>query len=108
MVNALEDRWLIVGYDHKYISPTWPASVARVAYIVPAIVTLYYCNGNILDYIRSHPSVDRLGLMYQALSAFMHIHSKDEIHGNICPVSSPRPFLWFLRVSRLLTKMNLL
>jgi hypothetical protein len=96
MVNTLEDRWLIVGNDHKYISPTWPASVARAAYTVPAIATPYYRNGNIFDYIRLHPSADLLELMYQASSAFMHIHSKDEVHGNICPVSSLQPFFWFL------------
>jgi hypothetical protein len=99
MVNTLENRWSIVGYDHMYISPTWPASVARVAYTVPAIATPHYRNGNIFDYIRFHSNVDRLELLYQASSALTHIHSKDEVHGNVCPVSSPRRFFWFLGFS---------
>ncbi|KIM85831.1 hypothetical protein PILCRDRAFT_817062 [Piloderma croceum F 1598] len=88
MVNALEDRWSIVGYDHRYISPTWSASVTRAGHTIPAIATPYYRNGNIFDYIRLHPSVDRLDIMYQASSAFTHIHLKNVVHGNICPENS--------------------
>src|ERR1700733_2304691 len=105
MVNALEDCWSIVGYDHKYISPTWSATVARAGLTIPAIATPHYRNGNIFSYVRLHPSADRLEVMYQASSAFMHIHSKDVVHGNICSVSLPRSS-GFLTLSGLLTKIN--
>ena len=54
---------------------------------VPAIATPYYRNGNIIDYVRRHPNVDRLNLVCEAASAFTYIHLKDIVHGNICPVS---------------------
>jgi serine/threonine protein kinase len=76
-----------VGYDHKYISPIWSASVAMSGYIIPAIATPHCCNGNINSYVRFHPSANRLNLVRQTASALVHIHSKDIVHGDICPVS---------------------
>jgi serine/threonine protein kinase len=89
MVDMLQYLWSVVGYDHKNISPTWRASVATAGHTVPAIATLYHRNGNIFDYIGLHSSADILNLMYQASSALMHIHSKNVVHGDICPVSFP-------------------
>jgi serine/threonine protein kinase len=83
----LQERRSAVGYDHKHISPIWSASVATAGYTVPAIATPYYGNGNIINYVRFHPSADRLELICQTASALVHIHSKDVIHGDICPVS---------------------
>jgi serine/threonine protein kinase len=77
----------MVGYDHKHISATWSASVAMAGHIVPAIATPYYRNGDIFHYICLYPNADRLNIVYQAASAFAYIHSKDVVHGNICPVS---------------------
>jgi serine/threonine protein kinase len=54
---------------------------------VPAIATPYYGNGNINNYVRFHPSANRLDLVSQIASALVHIHSKDIVHGDICPVS---------------------
>ena len=87
MVDMLQERWSVVGYNHKYISPIWSASVATAGYTVPAIAAPYYCNGNIINYVRFHPSADRLDFVRQTASALVHIHSKDVIHGDICPVS---------------------
>ena len=55
--------------------------------VVPAIATPYYHNGNIFDYVSLYANADLLNLMYQASSAFVHIHSKNIVHGDICPVS---------------------
>jgi hypothetical protein len=87
MVGMLQERWAAIGYVHEYISPIWPASVAVVGYTVPAIATPYYGNGNIVNHVRVHPSANCLDLVRQTASALMHIHSKDVIHGDICPVS---------------------
>jgi serine/threonine protein kinase len=87
MVNVLQERWSVVGYDHEYISPTWSASVVTAGYTVPAIATPYYCNGNIINYTRLHPSADRFELVRQTAGALVHIHSKDIVHGDMCPVS---------------------
>jgi hypothetical protein len=87
IVDMLQERGSAVGYDHEYISPIWPASVATAGHTVPAIATPYYGNGNIVNYVRLHPSVDRLDLVRQTAGALVHLHSKDIIHGNICPVS---------------------
>jgi serine/threonine protein kinase len=56
-------------------------------YTVPAIATPYYSNGNINSYVRLHPSADRFELVRQTASALVHIHAKDVVHGDICPVS---------------------
>jgi serine/threonine protein kinase len=83
----LQDRESAVGYTHKYISPIWSASIAMGGHTVPAIATPCYCNGNIIDYVRFHPNADCLELVWQTASALAHIHSKDIVHGDICPVS---------------------
>ena len=87
MVNMLQEHQSIIDHDHEYISPTWSASVAMGVYTVTAIVTPYYENGNIFDYVRLHPGKDRMEIAYQAANAFAYIHSNDAVHGNICPVS---------------------
>lgn len=86
----LQDRWLTVGYDHHYISPTWSVSVDVRGLTVPAIVTPYYRNRNALEYLRLHPSTDCLDIICQAANALAYIHSKCVVHGNVCPVS----FVW--------------
>jgi tRNA A-37 threonylcarbamoyl transferase component Bud32 len=93
----LQEREAAVGYAHENISLIWPASVAMAGHTVPAIATPYYCNGNIVDYVRLHPSANRLDLVRQIASALAHIHSKDVIHGDICPVSVCLG-LFFLRI----------
>jgi serine/threonine protein kinase len=85
MVDMLQERWSAVSYDHDYISPIWLASVA--GYTAPAFATPYYGNGDIFSYVRLHPTVDCLDLVRQTASALVHIHSKEVIHGDICPVS---------------------
>lgn len=87
IVDMLQEWWLAVGYTHKYISPIWPTSVAMAGHTVPAIAVPYYGNGNIVNYLHLHPSAERLDLVRQTASALVHIHSKDVVHGNICPVS---------------------
>jgi serine/threonine protein kinase len=87
VVGMLQERWSAVGYDHEYISPIWSASVATAGHTIPAISAPYYCNGNIISYVRLHHSADRLDLVRQTASALVHIHSKDVVHGDICPAS---------------------
>ena len=87
MVDMLQECWSAVGYDQKHISPTWSASVATAGHTIPAVVTPYYGNSNIVNYVCLHPSADRLGLVRQTASALVHIHLKDVVHGDICPVS---------------------
>ena len=83
----LQDRESAVGYAHENISPIWSASVAVEDYTIPAIATPYYGNSNIINYVHLHPRVDRFELIRQTASALVHIHSKDIVHGDICPVS---------------------
>ncbi|KIM71575.1 hypothetical protein PILCRDRAFT_830261 [Piloderma croceum F 1598] len=98
-VDMLQYLWSVVGYDHKNISPTWRASLATAGHTVPAIATPYYRNGNIFDYVGLHSSADILNLMYQASSAFMHIHSKNVVHGDICPENMCIANDWTMRVT---------
>ncbi|KIM85771.1 hypothetical protein PILCRDRAFT_816977 [Piloderma croceum F 1598] len=85
MVGRLQTAWSTVGHDHEYISPTWPATVTSAGFVVPAITTPYYHNGNVLQYVRRNPNVDRLGIIFQTACALAYIHSKGVIHGNVCP-----------------------
>lgn len=86
MVNTLQEGWSTVGY-HEYISPIWSASLTLENFVVPAIATPHYPNGNVLDYLGRYPSANRLNIVRQATSALAHIHSKGVVHGNFCPVS---------------------
>jgi hypothetical protein len=97
----LQNRESAVGYAHENISPIWSASVAMEGYTVPAIATPHYGNGDINNYVRLHPSADRSELVRQIASALVHIHAKEIIHGDICPVSFisavftlSRDFVW--------------
>ena len=90
MVNNLQQRWSTVGHDHENISPIWPGSLTLAGYTVPAIVSPYHHNGNVLEYLGRCPSINRLGLVCQAASALTYIHLKGVIHGNICPVRRMR------------------
>jgi serine/threonine protein kinase len=83
----LQEHGSAVGYDHEHISPIWSASIVTAGHIVPAIATPYYCNDDIINYVRFHPSADRLDLVRQTVSALVHIHLKDIVHDDICPVS---------------------
>jgi serine/threonine protein kinase len=83
----LQDRESAVGYAHEHISPIWSASVAMAGHVAPAIATPYYSNDNITNYVRLHPRADRFELVRQAATALVHIHSKNVVHGDICPVS---------------------
>ncbi|KIM86951.1 hypothetical protein PILCRDRAFT_4198 [Piloderma croceum F 1598] len=85
IVDMLQERESAIGHAHEHISPIWSASVAMAGHTVPAIATPYYCNGNINNYVRLHPTADRLDLVRQTASALAHIHSKDVVHGDICP-----------------------
>ena len=77
---------MTIGQDHAHIPPTWPGSLTLAGYAVPAIVTPYHHNGNVLEYLGRRPSIDRLDLACQAASALTYIHLKGVTHGNICPV----------------------
>ena len=83
----LQERESAIGYAHEHISPIWSTSVAMAGHTAPAIATPYYYNGNINNYIHLYPSADRLDLIRQTARALVHIHSKDVVHGDICPVS---------------------
>ena len=87
MVRMVQQIWLTVGHDHEHIAPIWQASVSSAESTLPAIVTPYYHNGNILEYARSKPNLDLLEIVYQTASALSYIHSKGGLHGNFCPVS---------------------
>jgi serine/threonine protein kinase len=95
MIGRLQTAWSTVCHDHEYIAPTWPATVTSAGYVVPAITTPYYRNGNVLQYVRRNPNVDRLDIVFQAACALAYIHSKGVIHGNVCPVrlASDQPCL---------------
>jgi len=85
MVGVLQESWSTIVHEHAHISPVWPASVALEGFTLHAIAAPYYDNGNVFDYLCRHPSTDRLNIVCQAASALAFIHSKDVVHGNICP-----------------------
>ncbi|KDQ57963.1 hypothetical protein JAAARDRAFT_69304 [Jaapia argillacea MUCL 33604] len=54
---------------------------------MPAMVLLYYCNGNIVKYIQDRESqgvtVDRLALTLDVAKGLEYLHSQDIIHGDL-------------------------
>jgi hypothetical protein len=83
----LQERESAVGHDHENISPIWSASIAMAGHTVSAMVAPYYGNDNIVNYVRLHPGANRFELVCQTAGALVHIHSKDIVHGDICPMS---------------------
>ncbi|KIM78263.1 hypothetical protein PILCRDRAFT_824481 [Piloderma croceum F 1598] len=50
---------------------------------VPSLIAPYYRNGNILNYTKQNPEVDKLSLITQVANALSHLHSQSIIHGNV-------------------------
>jgi len=51
----------------------------------PAIVQQYYMNGNIVEFLQSHPDADKLTLIKDSVEAIKYLHEENIDHGNICP-----------------------
>jgi hypothetical protein len=87
---------------HPIICPVWP--LVFLDEFIPAIAMPWFENGNVLDFTRQHPGVDKLAIVRlvplwmvnirltlsiqvkQIVSAVAYIHAMDKVHGNIVPV----------------------
>lgn len=87
ILRDLQEMWLGAGETHPHIAPMWLASVTQWLFTVPAIVMPFYSNGNILQYVRRFPDVDKMHLVCLFSSAIAYLPSKGIVHGNVCPVS---------------------
>ena len=87
---------------HPNICPIWFLRSS----IEPAIVTPWFSNGNVADFVQKDAGIDKLGIVRlitfcfislhrlhpalqvkQIANAIVHIHAMGEVHGNILPVS---------------------
>lgn len=53
----------------------------------PLLVFSWYKNGNISQYLKVHPDVDRLKLLIQVASGIAFLHSESIVHGGIKPTN---------------------
>ncbi|KIO17631.1 hypothetical protein M407DRAFT_84786, partial [Tulasnella calospora MUT 4182] len=54
---------------------------------LPVPLFSWYKNGNISQYLKAHPSIDRLELLSQVGSGLSFLHSESIVHGNIKPTN---------------------
>ncbi|KAF7974152.1 hypothetical protein HWV62_13261 [Athelia sp. TMB] len=76
---ALVNCW--VTLDHDNIMPF--LGVAYGFGLIASLVMPLCPEGNINDYVKSHPYVDRLSLLSQVANGVDYLHSKGIVHGKI-------------------------
>lgn len=47
------------------------------------IISLWMENGNVLEYTRKHPGVNRMNLLVDVANGLRYLHKVDQVHGNI-------------------------
>jgi serine/threonine protein kinase len=82
-LSSAEDLWF--SLRHPNVCPTWLLKSSNEP--IPAIAMPWFDNGNILDFIRDNPGVDKLAIVIQIASAVSYIHAMDQVHGNIVPAN---------------------
>jgi hypothetical protein len=59
MLAYLKDKW--ASLDHPNIIPLWPLVSATEP--IPAVAMPWFRNGNVLDFIRRYPHINRFGMV---------------------------------------------
>ncbi|KAF9646421.1 kinase-like protein [Thelephora ganbajun] len=65
---------------HSNVLPVYGVSMSTFPL---CIVSPWMENGNILDYTRQHPEVNRMSLLVDVANGLRYLHRIDQIHGNI-------------------------
>ncbi|KAG8988059.1 hypothetical protein FRB90_002990 [Tulasnella sp. 427] len=50
---------------------------------VPFLVSPFMPNGNVMDYIKSHPEARRTGFVHDVAAGMQYLHSRNFVHGNL-------------------------
>jgi len=69
--------------SHPNICPMW--SLTSSTEPTPAVAMPWFNNGNVVDFIRQNPAIDKLAIVKQFASGVAYIHSMGKVHGNIVP-----------------------
>ena len=59
MLAYLKDKW--ASLNHPNIIPCWP--LASVTEPIPAVAVPWFRNGNVLDFIRRYPRINRFRMV---------------------------------------------
>jgi len=68
---------------HSHITPLFGISLDFDRPDTPCLVFPYYNNGNIMDYLKTHPDIGKLPLITQIANALSYLHDQSVIHGDI-------------------------
>jgi len=85
IIHTLQARLSGTSISHEHLEPFRVIYTIESGTPIPAIVTLWHQNRDILHYIRHNPGTDKLALIYQVLCAMSYLHSEGIVHGNIYP-----------------------
>ncbi|KIM71468.1 hypothetical protein PILCRDRAFT_830315 [Piloderma croceum F 1598] len=80
LVREIE-AWTAV--NHPNITPFFGICFDFNSPGVPSLIVPYYRHGNILNYTKQNPNVNKLSLITQVADALSHLHSQSIIHGNV-------------------------
>ncbi|KAF7974609.1 hypothetical protein HWV62_11574 [Athelia sp. TMB] len=59
----------------------------------PGLVSPYYKNLHVIEYLRTQPDADKIALICQAAAGLSYMHSRNIIHGDVKSVSHGSPIL---------------
>ena len=74
---------LNAGVSHDHLEPFRVMHIIESGKTLPAIVSQWHENKDILRYVRNNPGVDKLELIYQIISAMSYLHARGIVHGNL-------------------------
>jgi len=83
ILSSVEDVWSTL--IHPNLCPIWLLKSANEP--IPALAMPWFGNGNILDFIRDNPGIDKLDIVIQIAGAVAYIHAINKVHGNIVPAN---------------------
>ena len=90
--------------SHPNICPMWSLTSSSEA--IPAVAMPWFTNGNVVEFIRQNPGINKLAIVSlvslfhdhifdtsvvqikQFASGVAYVHAMGKVHGNIVPVSS--------------------
>lgn len=96
VIQTLNTQSLNHRLAHDNLEPFRIVYITNMGISLPAIVTSWYENKDVLEYIRRNPEVDKLAMAYQTASALCYLHGQGIVHGNIYPVSPSSRVLTFI------------
>ncbi|KZP14927.1 kinase-like protein [Athelia psychrophila] len=83
VLKSLQQQHARLNLEHDNLEPFRIIYTTNAGVSIPAIVTSWHQNSDILTYVSRNPAVDKVALLRQLASAICYLHAGGVTHGNI-------------------------